>query len=228
MSLALPGDEQARAAIVRELELRFAPEDEVLRNNIARTQEQYQHGGQITPLQGKLFQVLALACGARKILEIGTMTGYSGVWLARGLAPNGKLITLEVRPDHAETARTTFTEAGISDRVEIRIGSALDILPQLVAEAPFDLIFLDADKVHNPQYLDWAIHLSRPGSLIIADNIVRGGQAFQTPPPNESAAGVAAYTRKILEHPRLVSVALTHDDIYNGIDGYSISVVLGE
>ncbi len=228
MSLALPGDEQARAAIVRELELRFAPEDEVLRNNIARTQEQYQHGGQITPLQGKLFQVLALACGARKILEIGTMTGYSGVWLARGLAPNGKLITLEVRPDHAETARTTFTEAGISDRVEIRIGSALDILPQLVAEAPFDLIFLDADKVHNPHYLDWAIRLSRPGSLIIADNIVRGGQAFQTPPPNESAAGVAAYTRKILEHPRLVSVALTHDDIYNGIDGYSISVVLGE
>jgi caffeoyl-CoA O-methyltransferase len=228
MSLALPGDEQARAAIVRELELRFAPEDEVLRNNIARTQEQYQHGGQITPLQGKLFQVLALACGARKILEIGTMTGYSGVWLARGLAPNGKLITLEVRPDHAQTAQTTFTEAGISDRVEIRVGSALDILPQLVAEAPFDLIFLDADKVNNPQYLDWAIRLSRPGSLIIADNIVRGGQAFQTPPPNESAAGVAAYTRKILEHPRLVSVALTHDDTYNGIDGYSISVVLGE
>jgi caffeoyl-CoA O-methyltransferase len=229
MSLALPGDEQARAAIVRELESRFAPEDEALRNNITRTQEQYHYsGGQITPLQGKLFQVLALTCGARKILEIGTMTGYSGVWLARGLAPGGKLITLEARSDHAETARTTFAEAGVSDRVEIRVGAALDLLPALVAEAPFDLIFLDADKVNNPQYLDWALRLSRAGSLIIADNIVRGGQAFQTPPPNESAAGVAAYTRKILEHPRLVSAALTHDDMNNGIDGYSISVVLAE
>ncbi|GHO97840.1 O-methyltransferase [Reticulibacter mediterranei] len=228
MSLALPGDEQARAAIMRELESRFAPEDEALRNNITRTQEQYHHSGQITPLQGKLFQVLALTCGARKILEIGTMTGYSGVWLARGLTSGGKLITLEAQPDYAETARTTFAEAGISDRVEIRIGAALDLLPALVAEAPFDLIFIDADKVHNPQYLDWALRLSRAGSLIIADNIVRGGQAFQTPPPNESAAGVAAYTRIILEHPRLVSVALSHDDMNNGIDGYSISVVLEE
>ena len=168
-------------------------------------------------------QVLALACGARKILEIGGLAGYSGVWLARSLPANGRFISLEINPRHAAIARATFAEAGLSDRTEVRVGPALDLLPTLVPEAPFDLVFIDADKGNSPQYLDWAITLSRVGSLIVADNVIRNGGVFQTPPPDESSRGMAAYNRKILEHPRLVSVAIPNDD--DGTDGFAISVV---
>jgi len=231
MHALFPDDEQLRhdaklrASLKQELEARFAPEDEVLRNSIARANTGQAPAMQIAPLQGKLMQVLALACGARKILEIGSMAGYSGLWLARSLPSDGKLISLEVNPVYAEMARAAFAEAGISDRTEVHVGPALDLLSTLVPEAPFDLIFIDADKVNNPRYLDWALTLSRPGSLIIADNIVRNGRTFQIPPPDESSAGAAEYVRKILEHPRLVSVVLPNDDIFNGQDGFSISVV---
>lgn len=220
-------DAQKRAAILRELEARFAPEDEALRNVIARVQAKNAPTMQISPLQGKLFQVLAFSCGARKILEIGSMAGYSGIWLARALPADGKLISLEVNPEYAQMAREAFAEAGLSERAVVLVGPALELLPGLVEEAPFDLIFIDADKGKNPQYLEWALRLSRPGSLIVADNIIRDGRAFQNPPPDESAAGVAAYTRKILAHPGLVSVALTNDDMYTGLDGFAISVVRG-
>ena len=214
-----------RAEIERELQGRFAPEDAVLRGSIARAEAENIPNGQVSPLLGKLLQILALACGARAILEIGALAGYSGVWLARGLPPDGKLISLEVSARNAELARATFAEAGIADRAEVRVGPALELLPTLVSEAPFDLIFIDADKANNPQYLDWAVALSRPGSLIVADNIVRGGRAFHTPAPDESSAGAAAYISKILAHPRLVSAALPNDDAINGLDGIAISVV---
>ena len=229
MSLSLPSDEQfrkdaqTRAFIDRELQSRFAPEDEALRGSIARAQAKDLPAIQISPLQGKLLQVLAMACGARRILEIGALAGYSGTWLARALPADGKLISLEVSPKHAEVVRATFAAAGVSDRTEVRVGSALDLLPTLVPEAPFDLIFIDADKENYPHYLDWAVTLSRPGSLIVADNVIRGGRAFQTPPPDENSAGSAAYNRKIVEHPRLVSVAFPNDD--DGMDGFAISVV---
>ncbi len=236
MSLSSPGDEQLRnnvqmrAFINHELNVRFAPEDEALRGSIATAETEGVPAIQISPLQGKLLQVLALTCGAHKILEIGALAGYSGTWLARSLPAHGKLISLEVSPKHAEIARATFAAAGVSDRTEVRVGSALDLLPTLVSEAPFDLIFIDADKGNYPQYLDWAIRLSRVGSLIVADNIIRNGRAFQTPAPDENAAGAAAYTHKILEHPRLVSVALPmfsktlpYDD--SDIDGMAVSVV---
>ncbi|QBD83524.1 O-methyltransferase [Ktedonosporobacter rubrisoli] len=182
-------------------------------------------GGQISPSQGKLFQVLAITCGARKILEIGAMAGYSGVWLARALPADGKLISLEIDPHYAKLARATLAAAGLSERAEVRVGAALDLLPGLVSEAPFDMIFLDADKINNTRYLEWALTLSRPGALIIADNIVRHGRTYQNPQPDASSAGAAEYTRAILEHPRLLSAALLSDDVYNGIDGFSISVV---
>jgi caffeoyl-CoA O-methyltransferase len=211
-----------RAAIIRELETRFAPEDSALRECVARMDYP---GAQISPSMGKLFQVLALTCGARKILEIGTMAGYSGIWLARTLPPGGKLISLEVNPQYAEMARASFAAAGLSACTEVRVGAALELLPELVSEAPFDMVFIDADKTNNTRYLEWALTLSRPGALIIADNIVRHGRTFQNPPPDASSAGAAEYTRKILEHPRLVSAALLNDDLFNGIDGFSISVV---
>jgi caffeoyl-CoA O-methyltransferase len=218
----LRNDAQTRAFIDHELQARFAPEDDALRDSIARTQAENMPAIQISPLQGKLLQVLAMACGARTVLEIGALAGYSGVWLARALPPNGKLISLEISPRHAEVARATFVAAGVSDRAEVRVGSARDLLPTLVPEAPFDLIFIDADKEHYSLYLDWAITLSRVGSLIVADNVIRGGTVFQTP-PDENVAGIAAFNRQILEHPRLVSVAFPIDN--DGMDGFAISVV---
>jgi caffeoyl-CoA O-methyltransferase len=229
MNPSLPSDEQlrndakTRAFIDRELQARFAPEDDALRNSIARAQAENVPAIQISPLQGKLLQVLAIACGARTILEIGALAGYSGVWLARSLPPHGKLISLEVSPKHADIARATFAAAGVSDRAEVRVGPGLDLLPTLVPEAPFDLIFIDADKDNYPHYLDWAIKLSRVGSLIVADNVIRAGRNFQIPPPDADAVGIAAYNRKIQEDPRLVSVAFPNDD--DGLDGFAISVV---
>lgn len=216
---------ETRAFVDRELQQRFAPEDDVLRNSLLRAQSAGVPAGQISPLQGKLLQVLALTCSARRILEIGTMAGYSGIWLARALPVGGKLISLEVNARHAELARANLAEAGLAERAEVRVGLALELLPTLAPEAPFDLIFIDADKRSNPLYLEWALKLSRHGSLIVADNIVRNGQAFQASPPDESSIGAAAYNRLILEHPQLVSVAFPFDDINNGIDGFSISVV---
>lgn len=227
--MSMPNDEQlrqdfqTRTFVTHELETRFAPEDVALRNSIARAQEANLPPIQISPLQGKLLQVLALACGARKILEIGGLAGYSGTWLARSLPPDGKFISLEINPKHAEITRATFADAGLSDRAEVRVGPALDLLPALVSEAPFDLIFIDADKGNSIHYLDWAITLGRVGSVIVADNVIRNGGVFQTPPPDESAAGMAAYNQKILQHPRLVSVAIANDG--NEIDGFAISVV---
>jgi caffeoyl-CoA O-methyltransferase len=217
--------ERVRALVNRELEVRFAPEDAALRSCIARADAGKLPAAQISPLFGKFLHLLALTCGARKILEIGSMAGYSGIWLARSLPADGKLLSLEVNPEYAALAQANFAEAGLSKQTEVRVGAALDILPTLQSEAPFDLIFIDADKVNNPIYLDWAIILSRPGSLIIADNIVRHGRVFQTPPPDDSSLGAAAYNRKIIEHPKLVSVAFPIDDLNNGVDGFSISLV---
>ncbi|HEV3022554.1 MAG TPA: O-methyltransferase, partial [Pirellulales bacterium] len=131
----------------------------------------------VSALLGKLLHVLARAVGARKILEIGTLGGYSTIWLARALPPGGKLVTLELEPAHAAVARANMARAGVSEAVELRLGPALDTMPKLKAEGagPFDLIFIDADKAGYPDYVSWALQLSRVGTMIIADNVVRSG-----------------------------------------------------
>jgi predicted O-methyltransferase YrrM len=130
----------------------------------------------VSATQGKLLQLLAQTLGARKILEIGTLGGYSSIWLARGLVPEGRLITLEVDPAHADVARRNLDRAGLGGSVEVRLGPALESLPGLVEAGPFDLIFIDADKQNNADYFKWAVRLARPGSLIIVDNVVRDGK----------------------------------------------------
>jgi predicted O-methyltransferase YrrM len=130
----------------------------------------------VSGTQGKLLQLLAQTLGARKILEIGTLGGYSSIWLARGLVPEGRLITLEVDHAHADVARRNLDRAGLGGRVEVRLGPALETLPGLVEAGPFDLIFIDADKQNNADYFKWAVRLARPGSLIIVDNVVRDGK----------------------------------------------------
>jgi caffeoyl-CoA O-methyltransferase len=167
-------------------------------------------------------QLLAAACNAQKILEIGSLGGYSGIWLARSLPVGGHFITLEINPTHAELVRNALIHAGVSDRAEVRVGKALDLLPQLEHEAPFDLIFIDADKPPYPQYLEWALRLSRPGSIIVADNCIRGGRGFEDP-QDEYSTGIVDYNNRIASDPRLISLALAMDDDYT--DGFAISVV---
>ncbi len=217
--------EKTRHDIEEAITHQFAPEDEGLRYAVSAAKDAGLPQIQISPIQGKFLQLLATACNARKILEIGSLAGYSGIWLARALAPGGRLITLEVNPEHANLVRRAFAKAGVSDRAEVRVGKALDLLPQLESEAPFDLVFIDADKPPYPQYLDWALRLARPGSIIVADNCIRGGKGFaqQGHPEDEYSAGIVEYNKRIASDPRLVSLALAMDDDYT--DGFAIAVV---
>ncbi len=130
----------------------------------------------VSPAHGKLLHLYARAIGARRVLEIGTLGGYSTIWLARALPDGGKVITLEYSSKHAEVARANLVAAGVGDKVEVRVGPALDTLPSLVDGEPFDLVFIDADKENNPHYWAWALRLTRPGALIVVDNVVRGGK----------------------------------------------------
>ena len=204
----------------------FAPEDEGLKGALVAAKEAGLPEIQISALQGKFLQLLATLCHAKKILEIGSLAGYSGIWLARALPADGRFITLEINPKHAEVVRHSYAQAGIADRAEVRVGNALETLPTLITEAPFDVVFIDADKPAYPQYLEWALKLTRPGSLIVADNCIRGGDALQDPTQVKDAflVGIAEYNKRITNDPRLLSLALAMDDEYE--DGFALSVVL--
>jgi len=156
----------------------LVPRDPVLEAALKASDDAGLPSIQVSPALGKLLYLLAQARGARKILEIGTLAGYSTIWMARALPPQGKLVTLEVDAKHAEVARANFARAGLADVVELRLCPALETLPALLAEGqgPFDLVFIDADKTGYADYLDWALRLTRRGSLIIADNVVRDGE----------------------------------------------------
>jgi predicted O-methyltransferase YrrM len=160
----------------------------------------------VSPQQGKFLSLLAAATGARRILEIGTLGGYSTIWLARGAGPDGRVTTLEYEAKHAEVARANIDRAGVGDRVEVLVGAALDTLPN-VTGGPFDLVFIDADKENNPGYLEWAVKLTRPGSMIVVDNVIRDGAILS---PGEDAVLIG--TRKVLElmgeHPQLDTAVL--------------------
>ncbi len=221
---ALERNARLRREIEEQITRRFAAEDDVLRETIKAQAEAGLPDIQISPIQGRLLQVLAAAGNVYKILEIGALGGYSGTWLARALPEGGKLITLEVSPKHAEVVRAAFARAGLSDRTEVRVGPADELLPALQSEAPFDMFFIDANKDGYPTYLDWALKLSRPGSIIVADNNIRYGKPFQEPPPDADNAGVAAYNERIATDPRLRSILLAIDE--DGMDGFAISVVL--
>ncbi|KOU27954.1 O-methyltransferase [Streptomyces sp. WM6368] len=163
---------------------------------------------QVAPNQGKLLHLLARIRGARRILEIGTLGGYSTIWLARALPTDGRLVTLEVDARCADVAAANITRAGLDAVVEIRRGRAVDLLPGLADEAPFDLVFIDADKPSNPEYLRWAVELTRPGSVIIGDNVVRDGAVVDADSSDPRVRGVRRFTELIAQHPRLTATAL--------------------
>jgi len=181
----------------------------------------------VAPNQGKLLMLLARTLGAKRILEIGTLGAYSTIWLARGLAPDGRLITIEWNPACAKVARANLARAGLASQVEVRDGRAEDILPELTAEAPFDLIFIDADKPNTPLYFQWAVKLARKGSLIIVDNVVREGAILEQDSGAADVQGMRRFFELAASEPRVSGTALQTVGT-KGHDGLAILLVTGE
>jgi predicted O-methyltransferase YrrM len=183
----------------------------------------------VSPVQGKLLNLLARTLSARAILEIGTLGGYSTIWLARALSAGGHLITLEADPKHAEVARENVARAGLADVVELRLGRAEETLPQLAAEGrgPFDLIFIDADKANIPTYFAWALKLSRRGSLIIIDNIVRSGAVVDAASTDPAVQGVRRLNELLAAEPRVSATAIQTVGS-KGHDGFAIALVVAD
>ena len=180
----------------------------------------------VSPAQGKLLHLLVRAHGARNILELGTLGGYSTIWLARALPAGGRLITLEANPKHAAVARANIAQAGLTRVVELRLGRAIETLPQLATEklGPFDLIFIDADKPGYPDYLFWALELSQPGSLIIADNVVRNGEVANAASIDPNVQGVRRYNALLAAEPRVTATVLQTVGS-KGYDGLAVALV---
>jgi predicted O-methyltransferase YrrM len=183
----------------------------------------------VSPVQGKLLHVLALTKGARRILEIGTLGGYSTIWMARALPAGGRLVTLEAEPKHARVARANLKRAGMSQRVEFRVGPAADSLAQLVKKraAPFDLIFIDADKENIPAYIGWALKLAKRGTLIVIDNVVREGAILNAASKDPDIQGVRAMFELLAAEPRLASAAIQTVGTKTW-DGLALAVVVGK
>jgi predicted O-methyltransferase YrrM len=177
----------------------------------------------VSAAHGKLLWLLARLQNARRILEIGTLGGYSTIWLARGLARGGRLITLEAVEKHAAVARANIARAGLAQAVEVRVGQALATLPSL--EAPFDLSFIDADKQNNAEYFGWALKLSRPGSLIVVDNVVRGGAVVDASSRDAAVQGVRRLNELIAAEKRVAATAIQTVGV-KGYDGFAIALVL--
>nr|WP_232014350.1 O-methyltransferase [Cellulomonas fimi] len=177
----------------------------------------------VSPLQGKFLHLLAQAVGARRVLELGTLGGYSTLWLARALPPDGTVATLEVSPEHARVARETFVRAGVDDQVEVLVGPAAQTLDRLAADGiePFDLVFVDADKQTLAQYLDQVAGLVRPGALVVVDNVVRGGAVVDAQHPDDRVQGVRRFVERVVEDPRWDATALQTVGS-KGYDGFAL------
>jgi predicted O-methyltransferase YrrM len=213
-------------AVDRYLEGLLVPADPVLEQALADSEKAGLPRIQVAPNQGKMLHLFARLVNARAILEIGTLGGYSTIWLARGLAAGGRLITLEMNPKHAEVARLNLARAGLADVVEIRLGPALETLPRLAAEGrgPFDLIFIDADKPSVPDYFEWSVKLARPGGLIIVDNVVREG-AIVDPNGGADVQGMRRLMEMMSREPRVSATAIQTVG-GKGQDGFAMAVVI--
>ncbi len=197
----------------------FGVEDEVLRRIRKETPEKGLPAISIKPEEGRFLQLLVRACGTVKALEIGTLGGYSGSWIARGLAPGGRLITLEKEAAHAAVAQTHFEAAGVADRVEIIVGDAHALLPSLAGEAPFDFVFIDAEKSGYGAYFDWALEQTRVGGVIAAHNALAGGRVVETE-AGEEPPEMRAFNQRVAGEPRVLST------IYPAGDGTLLAVKL--
>ena len=219
-------DDERFAAVDRYVEDLFIGKDAALDAALDDSRTAGLPGIQVSPVQGRLLYLLAVLTGARRILEIGTLGGYSTIWLGRALRADGRLITLECEPRHAEVARANLARAGLAERVEVRVGPALETLPLLAAEGagPFDLVFIDADKGAYPEYLEWALRLTRAGGLIVADNVVRRGVIPVAGEDETRAHAVQRFNAALAADPRLTATILPLAGT-KGFDGMALAVV---
>jgi predicted O-methyltransferase YrrM len=204
----------------------LAPHDEALEVAVRESEAAGLPAIQVSPPLGALLHLLAQAIGAKAILEFGTLGGYSTIWLARALPDGGRLITLEAEPRNAEVARQNIDRAGLGDVVDLRVGPALGLLPDLDAEGagPFDLTFIDADKVHTPDYFAWALERSRPGSLIVADNVVRGGTLAEADSEDPTTVAQRELHEQIAADPRVAATTIQTVGV-KGYDGFTLALV---
>ncbi|WJL96008.1 O-methyltransferase [Microbacterium sp. ET2] len=180
---------------------------------------------EVAPLTGKFLHLMVRVTGARRVLEIGTLAGYSAIWMARALPEGGRVVTVEAEPQNAAVARTNLARAGVSERVRIAEGRAADVLPTLVGEAPFDLVFIDADKESNTVYLDWAARLGRPGTVVIVDNVVRSGEVANPASESLQVHGVRRGLEMLARDPRFDATAFQTLDA-KGWDGVALAMVV--
>ncbi|MFJ4711943.1 O-methyltransferase [Streptomyces sp. NPDC088785] len=203
----------------------LAPADEALTAALADSDAAGLPRISVSAVNGKLLHLIARIQRARTILEIGTLGAYSTIWLARALPADGTLITLEYSPHHAQVARTNLARAGLDETVEVRVGAALDSLPRLVEEGhDFDLVFIDADKANNPHYLEWALRLTHPGSVIVVDNVVRGGRVTDPDTTDPDVVGTRTALQLLADHPRLDATAVQTVGA-KGHDGFALAYV---
>lgn len=201
--------------------------DAVLDAAVAANREADLPAIDVTALQGKFLDLLIRATGAKRVLEMGTLGGYSTIWLARAVQDGGVVVTLELEPKHAAVAKKNLESAGLMDRVQLRVGPALETLAVMGQEhaEPFDFIFIDADKASYPEYLQWSLSLSRPGTLIVADNVVRDGKVIEPDNPDANIQGVRRFTELVAKEPRLSTTVLQTVGA-KGYDGFAIALVL--
>jgi predicted O-methyltransferase YrrM len=215
------------AAVDRYFGELLAPEDKALSASMEANREAGLPSIDVPALLGKFLELMVRISGARRVLEIGTLGGYSTIWLARALPAGGKVVTLEIDPHHADIARANLKTAGVLERVEVRLGPASETLRAMheSGDAPFDVVFIDADKKSLPEYVDWSLKLSRPGSVIIADNVVRDGRVLDAESTDPDIQGVRRMTEMIASHPRLSATAIPTVGA-RGYDGFAVAVVL--
>lgn len=220
-----PGNGDLLDRIDRYVEELFAPLDPVLERNLDAAQAARLPAINVSAAQGKLLYMLTKIAGARRVLEVGTLGGFSTTWLARALPPGGDVVTLELHPAHADVARRSLEGAAPGVTIDVRVGDAADSLRDMIAhdEAPFDVAFIDADKPRYTEYLELVLQLSRPGTLILADNVIRHGLVMDETTGDESARGARAYNAAIASHPRLESIVLPI--LRGNVDGLAISIV---
>jgi predicted O-methyltransferase YrrM len=202
------------------------PEDSALDDALAACAAANLPAIQVSSVQGKLLHLLALIMGARNILEIGTLGGYSTIWMARALPEGGRIITLEADPKHADVARKNFARAGVASKVELRLGKALDTLPQVAAEGhgPFDMVFIDANKSNMPEYFEWSLKLARKGSVIVADNVVREGAVLDANSKDADIQGIRRFLEMVGKEKRVSATALQTVSTKN-YDGFALALV---
>ncbi|HTN96878.1 MAG TPA: O-methyltransferase [Nordella sp.] len=180
----------------------------------------------VAPNQGKLLMLLARSIAARSVLEIGTLGGYSTIWLARALPKDGRVVTLEAEPRHAEVARANFKRARLGAMIDVRLGKGLDLLPKLAAEKrpPFDFVFIDADKENIPDYFTWALKLTRPGGIIVVDNVIRGGKVIDAGSKDPSVRGVRRFNEMVKKEKRVSATTIQTVGV-KGYDGFTLALV---